>query len=67
MCVNRGTSGSRDERGLSTAEYAVGCVAATGFAGVLCLCGPYMDELLRALLSYSEHLLEGIVKLWWWT
>lgn len=56
----------RNERGLSTAEYAVGCVAATGFAGVLCLCGPYMDELLRAVFSYSQQVMRDLLSMWWW-
>jgi Protein of unknown function (DUF4244) len=43
----------RPERGMVTAEYAVGTVAACGIAGV-CLyplfCSPWMRELLLALM-----------------
>lgn len=42
---------SHDEAGMTTAEYAVGTVAATGFAGVLYLLAPFWEELLKRILS----------------
>ena len=41
----------RSQRGMTTAEYAVGTAAACGFAGLLYLCGPFFDDLLRAILG----------------
>lgn len=42
----------RDERGMTTAEYAVGTVAAVGFAGVLIkvLTSPELRELILQLI-----------------
>jgi hypothetical protein len=40
---------ARDERGMTTAEYAVGTVASCGFAGVLIklLSQPWVGDLLK--------------------
>jgi hypothetical protein len=48
--------GSRDEVGASTAEYAVGTVASTGFAGILYLMLPWIDALIRYCLLASGAL-----------
>ncbi len=44
---------ARDERGMTTAEYAVGTVASCGFAGVLVklLNEPWVQDLLRSLFE----------------
>ena len=44
---------SRDERGMTTAEYAVGTVASCGFAGVLVklLTEPWVQDLLKNLFE----------------
>ena len=44
---------TRDERGMTTAEYAVGTVASCGFAGVLVklLTEPWVQDLLRRLFE----------------
>jgi hypothetical protein len=44
---------ARDERGMTTAEYAVGTVASCGFAGVLVklLSEPWVQDLLRGLFE----------------
>lgn len=41
----------RDERGMTTAEYAVGTIASVGFAGVLVklLQEPWVQDMLREL------------------
>ncbi|MPZ61354.1 MAG: DUF4244 domain-containing protein [Propionibacteriales bacterium] len=41
----------RDERGMTTAEYAVGTIASAGFAGVLVklLQEPWVQDMLREL------------------
>ena len=43
----------RDEKGMSTAEYAVGTVAAVGFGGVLVklLTSPEVQQLLMNLIT----------------
>lgn len=47
------TERHRNERGMNTAEYAVGTVAACGFAGVLFLCQDWYDSLVRSLLQFA--------------
>lgn len=44
---------TRDERGMTTAEYAVGTVASCGFAGVLVklLSEPWVQDLFRDLFE----------------
>jgi Flp pilus assembly pilin Flp len=44
---------TRDERGMTTAEYAVGTVASCGFAGVLVklLSEPWVQDLLKDLFQ----------------
>jgi hypothetical protein len=44
---------SRDERGMTTAEYAVGTVASCGFAGVLVklLNEPWVQDLFKNLFE----------------
>jgi hypothetical protein len=44
---------TRDERGMTTAEYAVGTVASCGFAGVLVklLTEPWVQDLLKNLFE----------------
>jgi hypothetical protein len=44
---------SRDERGMTTAEYAVGTVASCGFAGVLVklLNEPWVKDLFKNLFE----------------
>jgi hypothetical protein len=44
---------TRDERGMTTAEYAVGTVASCGFAGVLIklLSEPWVQDLLKSLFE----------------
>lgn len=39
----------RDERGMNTAEYALGTVAACGFAGLLFLCQAWFADVVREL------------------
>lgn len=53
----------RDERGMTTAEYAVGTVAAASFAGVLIkiFTDPKFQELLWALL---QAIFDWIRQLW---
>ncbi len=49
----------RDERGITTAEYAVGTAAGAGFAGLLyaMLSGGFGDQLLRSLFDHVLGLL----------
>ncbi len=54
-------TGTRDESGMNTAEYATGTVAACGFAGLLWLLGGYYDDLLRSVLGL---ILEQAKYLW---
>lgn len=44
---------ARSERGMTTAEYAVGTVAACGFAGILgkILTQPWVGDLLKGLFE----------------
>ena len=50
-----------DERGMSTAEYAVGTVAAVGFGGILVklLTSPEVQELLFAVIKKALTWLFG--------
>jgi hypothetical protein len=49
----------RDERGITTAEYAVGTAAGAGFAGLLfkLLTGGFGEQLLRTLFDHVLSLL----------
>jgi hypothetical protein len=49
----------RDERGITTAEYAVGTAAGAGFAGLLykLLAGGFGDKLLGRLFDHVMGLL----------
>ena len=51
--------GRRDERGITTAEYAVGTAAGAGFAGLLyqLLTGGFGDKLLKTLFDHVLGLL----------
>lgn len=49
-----------DERGMNTAEYAVGTVAACGFAGLLFMCHDWYEDLIRTLLQAA------LQDLRWW-
>jgi hypothetical protein len=50
--------GARDDDGMSTAEYAVGTVAACGFAGLLLklLTSPQVLELLTGIVTKALKL-----------
>ena len=50
---------ARDERGITTAEYAVGTAAGAGLAGLLykLLTGGFGDQLLRTLFDHVMGLL----------
>ncbi len=45
-----------DDNGAATAEYAVGTVAATGFASLLFLLGPFIESIFRACLDAAVSL-----------
>ena len=49
----------RDDRGITTAEYAVGTAAGAGFAGLLyqLLSGGFGDQLLKTLFDHVMGLL----------
>ncbi|WP_110180584.1 DUF4244 domain-containing protein [Nocardioides solisilvae] len=51
--------GGRDERGITTAEYAVGTAAGAGLAGLLfkLLTGGFGDNLLKTLFDHVLELL----------
>lgn len=51
--------GPRDERGITTAEYAVGTAAGAGLAGLLykMLSGGFGDKLLKTLFDHVLGLL----------
>jgi hypothetical protein len=51
----------RTESGMNTAEYAVGTLAACGFAGVLYLLCDYYDDTLRSVLGLA---LQQVKYLW---
>ena len=53
------TTGVRDERGITTAEYAVGTAAGAGLAGLLyaMLTGGFGDQLLNRLFEHVLGLL----------
>ncbi len=53
------TTGPRDERGITTAEYAVGTAAGAGLAGLLyaMLTGGFGDRLLNRLFEHVLGLL----------
>lgn len=57
-CASR-TVIDREERGITTAEYAVGTAAGAGLAGVLyqLLTSEFGERLLRALFDYVLRLL----------
>lgn len=50
---------SRDERGITTAEYAVGTAAGAGLAGLLyqLLTGGFGDKMLKTLFNHVLGLL----------
>ncbi|WP_051204084.1 MULTISPECIES: DUF4244 domain-containing protein [Nocardioides] len=52
-------SSTADERGITTAEYAVGTAAGAGFAGLLykLLSGGFGDQLLKTLFDHVLGLL----------
>lgn len=54
-----GGGGCRDERGITTAEYAVGTAAGAGLAGLLytLLTGGFGDKLLTTLFDHVLSLL----------
>lgn len=54
----------RDERGMTTAEYAVGTVAVVGFGGVLIkiLSDPAVQELIMKILKAIIDLILGLIK-----
>ncbi len=56
---NRCTTPSRDEHGITTAEYAVGTAAGAGFAGLLytMLTGGFGTRLLNTLFDHVLGLL----------
>lgn len=51
-------AGLRSDAGMTTAEYAVGTVAACGFAGVLykLITSDLVMTLLKALIAHAFHL-----------
>ena len=55
----RTTTGLRDERGITTAEYAVGTAAGAGLAGLLykLLTGGFGDRMLKTLFDHVMGLL----------
>ena len=55
----RGRPVARDERGITTAEYAVGTAAGAGLAGLLykLLTGGFGDQLLKTLFDHVLGLL----------
>ena len=55
--VGRARSVARDDAGMSTAEYAVGTVAACGFGAVLykILTSGFVDHLLKSVISHALH------------
>lgn len=57
--TTRGTATARDERGITTAEYAVGTAAGAGFAALLykLLTGSFGDDLLHRLFDHVMGLL----------
>lgn len=57
--VTRSTPQREEERGITTAEYAVGTAAGAGFAGLLykLLTGGFGEELLRTLFDHVLGLL----------
>ena len=58
-CTSCHTITARDERGITTAEYAVGTAAGAGLAGLLykLLTGGFGDQLLRTLFDHVLGLL----------
>ena len=57
--TTRSTTTARDERGITTAEYAVGTAAGAGFAALLykLLTGSFGDDLLHRLFDHVMGLL----------
>ena len=57
--VRRAGQARRDQRGITTAEYAVGTAAGAGLAGLLfrLLTGGFGDQLLHTLFSHVLGLL----------
>lgn len=51
--------GTQDERGITTAEYAVGTAAGAGLAGVLyqLVTGGYGDQMLRRMFDHVMGML----------
>jgi outer membrane lipoprotein SlyB len=54
MADHRSSARQHDERGITTAEYAVGTAAGAGLAGVLyqLVTGGFGDQLLRTLFGH---------------
>ena len=54
-----GSTDARDERGITTAEYAVGTAAGAGLAGLLykLLTGGFGNQMLRSLFDHVMGLL----------
>ena len=52
-------TGTRDEQGITTAEYAVGTAAGAGLAGVLyqLVTGGYGDQMLRRMFDHVMGML----------
>ena len=59
MTITRRRTARRDERGITTAEYAVGTAAGAGFAGVLykLLTSDFGQQLLKAFFDFVLKLL----------
>lgn len=59
MQPTRPRTSARDERGITTAEYAVGTAAGAGLAGVLykLVTGGFGDQMLRSLFDHVFGLL----------
>ncbi|HVV77396.1 MAG TPA: DUF4244 domain-containing protein [Mycobacteriales bacterium] len=49
------------DAGMSTAEYAIGIVAACAFAAFLykLLTGSFIDDIIKGLISHALHLIPG--------
>jgi hypothetical protein len=56
---------ARSESGMNTAEYAMGTVAACGFAGLLVLCQGWFADLVKELIQPEYQEVPWWPLTWW--
>jgi hypothetical protein len=63
--IATGSCRARNECGMNTAEYAMGTVAACGFAGLLFLCQGWFADLVKELMQPEFQEVPWWPLTWW--